>query len=244
MSTFSILSFVLLFVFVFIVFKYLETFWSYKVYKPYKWEDAAKNNYVSNALKTLERGYYDKIRFYNFWLQIERIKREHIEGDFAELGVHKGETAKIIYEMSSSQMLHLFDTFEGFSEKDLVHENKKGGLYSTDTFADTNLESVKKYIAGDNRVCFYAGYFPGTAKGVDNTTFAFVHLDADLYLPTIEALKFFYPRLSSGGVIIIHDYNHIWDGVKKALDEFMPTIPESLVEIPDWKGSSMIIKNK
>ena len=70
-----------------------------------------------------------------------------------------------------------------------------------------------------------------------------MHLDADLYLPTIEGLKFFYPKLSAGGVIIIHDYNHTWDGIKKALDEFMPGIPESLIELPDWKGSVMIIKN-
>ena len=57
-------------------------------------------------------------------------------------------------------------------------------------------------------------------------------------------MKFFYERLSPGGVIIIHDYNHTWDGIKRALDEFLPTIPESLIELPDWQGSAMIVKNK
>lgn len=146
--------------------------------------------------------------------------------------------------MTENRTLHLFDTFKGFDEKDLLQENKQGGRYTTNEFSDTDLETVKKHIGGAERVIFHPGYFPDTAKGLEDATFAFVHLDADLYLPTIEGLRFFYPRLSPGGVIIVHDYNHIWEGVTKALDEFMPTIPESLIELPDWKGSVMIVKNK
>lgn len=242
-SIFNILSGVLLIVLLFFIYKYLETFWSFKLGKPHKWEDAVKNNLVSEKLKVLERNYFDKIRFYNMWLQIERLKREKIPGDFAELGVHKGETAKMIYEMDSNRKLHLFDTFEGFNSLDLKHENAQGGKYTTKEFSDTSLEEVKNEIDGGEQVVFYKGYFPRTTIGLDGLKFSFVHLDADLYLPTIEGLRYFYPKLSSGGVIIIHDYNHTWDGIKKALDEFMPTIPESLIELSDWKGSVMIVKN-
>ncbi|HEY0029950.1 MAG TPA: TylF/MycF/NovP-related O-methyltransferase [Bacteroidia bacterium] len=240
---FNIVSGVLILAVAIIAYKYLETFWTYKLYKPYKWENAVKNKLVSESLKTLEHSYYDKIRFFSMWFQIERLKRENIQGDFAELGVHKGETAKIIHAMDPARKLHLFDTFEGFKEADLKHENKQGGEYSTTNFSDTDLETVKKYVDGGEKAIYYPGYFPSTAKGLDNTTFAFVYLDADLYLPTIEGLKFFYPKLSAGGVIMVHDYNHTWEGIKKALDEFMPTIPESLIELPDWKGSVMIVKN-
>lgn len=239
----NIISGALLLVLLFYVYKYFEGYWSFKLNKPFKWEDAVKNNLVSSNLKTLERNYYDKIRFYNFWFQIERLKKENIQGDFAELGVHQGESAKIIYEMDPTRKLHLFDTFEGFSEQDLQHENTQGGKYSTKEFSDTNLETVKNEVNAGDQAIFYPGYFPTTAIGLENTKFSFVHLDADLYLPTLEALKFFYPKLSAGGVIIIHDYNHTWDGIKKALDEFMPSIPESLIELTDWKGSVMIIKN-
>jgi O-methyltransferase len=240
---FNIISGILILTLLIIGLKYLMTFSTYKLYKPFKWEDALKNNLISDELKTLEENYFDKIRFFSFWFQIERLKKENINGDFAELGVHKGETAKIIYEMDKSRKLHLFDTFTGFSEQDLKHENTKGGKYSTKEFSDTDLETVKKYVdAGENAI-YYPGYFPSTAIGLENTKFAFVNIDADLYLPTIEALRFFYPKLSVGGVLIIHDYNHTWDGIKKALDEFMPTIPETLIELPDWKGSVMIVKN-
>ena len=137
----------------------------------------------------------------------------------------------------------LFNTFTGFAEKDLEQENTKGGKYTTKEFSDTNLETVKEYMNAGENVIYYPGYFPSTAIGLDNRKFSFVNIDADLYLPTIEALCFFYPKLSPGGVILIHDYNHTWDGIKKALDEFMPTIPETIIELPDWKGSAMIVKN-
>lgn len=242
--TFNFISVVLISILAIIVYKYLETFWTYTIPKPYKWaEDLAKGK-VSRKLKKLDRAYYDKIRFYSIWFQIDRIMQNNVAGDFAELGVHRGETAKLIYEINAKRKFHLFDTFKGFDEKDLKLENKQGGRYTTEEFSDTNIEIVKKYIKGDDTLVFHPGYFPDTAVGLENETFSFVHLDADLYLPTLEGLKFFYSRLSPEGVIIIHDYNHIWDGVKKAVDEFMPTISESLIELSDWKGSAMIIKNK
>ena len=73
--------------------------------------------------------------------------------------------------------------------------------------------------------------------------FALVNLDADLYKPTLAGLRYFYPLLSPGGVIIVHDYNFKWPGIKKATDEFVATIPESLVMVPDMEGSVMIIKS-
>jgi len=94
-----------------------------KVSKPHRWVAAVKNSEVSGELVKLEKGYYDKVRFYTFWLQIERLKAKKIVGTFAELGVFKGETAKIIYEMDSSRKLLLFDTFEGFADQDLQVES-------------------------------------------------------------------------------------------------------------------------
>jgi O-methyltransferase len=240
----NIISIILLLALLIMAYRYAETYWSFKLDKPYQWEEVVKNKLVSDKLKKLERDYYDKIRFYNFWFQIERLKREHVEGDFAELGVYQGETAQLIHAMDTTRKLHLLDTFEGFNTEDLQYENKTDTKYSTVNFSDTNLESVKKYVDGNDNVFYYAGYFPETAAPLNDTTFSLVHLDADLYLPTIEGLKFFYKRLSPGGVIIIHDYNHNWDGIKKAIHEFARNIPESIIEIADWKGSAMIIKNK
>jgi O-methyltransferase len=244
MNVVGIVNVVLVVLLLFIVFKYLETFWSYKISKPYLWEQAVRNEQISKELTSLEFQTRDKVRFYFLWFQVERLKKNNVPGCFAELGVYKGITANILYAMDKNRTLHLFDTFEGFSETDLQYENVKGGKYTSKEFSDTSMEAVKNYIDGGDSVMFHAGYFPETTKGLENETFALVNIDADLYLPTIEGLRFFYPRLSPGGVILVHDYNHTWDGVKKAVDEFMQTIPESIVEIPDWQGSVMIVKNR
>lgn len=244
LSLFHMANILLVIILLFLVFKYLETYWSYKISKPYAWENAVNTKKISPILLSLESRYRDKVRFYNLWLHIERLKKNNIPGAFAELGVHKGETAKAIHHMDPKRPFYLFDTFEGFSQIDLQHELQKDDRFTTKMFADTSMESAKEHIQGNTNLIFMPGFFPSTTKGLENEKFAFVHLDADLYAPTLQALKFFYPRLSPGGLILIHDYNHNWEGVSKAVDEFLLTIPESLTLIPDWQGSAMILRNK
>ena len=217
--------------------------WSYKISKPFKWEESLKNGNISTHLKKIERSYRDKVRFYSIWFQIERIKSTHIQGAFAELGVYKGETANFIHEMDNSRELHLFDTFEGFDEQDLAEETSNDSKYNTSNFSDTSVDTVKELINGNENVYFHKGLFPQTTLSLQDKKYAFVSLDADLYAPTKAGLEYFYPKLSPGGVIVIHDYNHSWDGCRKAIDEFSKTIPETIVEIADWQGSAMIIKN-
>lgn len=216
--------------------------WSYKISKPHLWDLRVKNGEVSKNLKRLERSYRDKVRFYTFWLQIEQIKKNNVEGAFAELGVYKGETANIIHEMEPKRVLHLFDTFSGFAERDLRLERTKDPKYSSETFNETSVELVKNYIQGNDNIRFHAGYFPETTAGLENERYAFVHLDADLYQPTLSGLEYFYPRLNPGGVIIVHDYNHNWPGVKQAVDEFALTAPDQPMAIADWQGSAMIVR--
>ena len=189
----------------------------------------------------MERTYRDKVRFYTFWLQIERLKNDHIEGSFAELGVYKGETARIIHLMDPSRRFLLFDTFSGFAKQDL---DATGEEVNDVDFSDTDIEQVRQFISGNENVIFHAGYFPETARNAGDEKFAFVHLDADLYAPTLAGLQHFYPRLQPGGVIMVHDYNHNWEGVTKAVNEFAATLAESVVPIADWQGSVMIVKNK
>jgi O-methyltransferase len=238
------ISIILIVIFFILGFKLLETNWSYKITKPYLWEEGLKDGSVSQKLKNIERSYRDKVRFYTIWLQIKRLKAEKIKGAFAELGVYKGETARIIHETDYERKFYLFDTFKGFDEQDLQLENRIDKKYSTENFADTNINSVKKFIDGNDNLIFIPGYFPESAADVKEEKYAFVHLDADLYKPTLAALNYFYPKLSPGGVILIHDYNHTWPGLRKAVDEFLLTIPESPVEIADSYGSVMILRNR
>ncbi|MFT4737402.1 MAG: O-methyltransferase [Cyclobacteriaceae bacterium] len=242
-SSLDTASIILVIVLLFLGFKYVESFWSYRISKPYAWDQAVAKKQIPKQLLRIERGFRDKVRLYNLWFQVEQLKKNKISGAFAELGVFQGETARAIHHMDSSRAFYLFDTFEGFTAEDLAQEKQTEDRFSTDMFADTSVDKVEKYINGNSNLHFKPGFFPDSADGLATERFALVHIDADLYAPTIEALKFFYAKLNKGGVIIVHDYNHNWDGIPKAIHEFMGTIPESLIELTDWQGSAMIIKN-
>ena len=215
--------------------------WNYKLNKPYKWVKEAKKT-IPSRLKMIEQNYDDKVRLYTIWLHIERLKRENINGAFAELGVYKGETARFTHLMDDSREFHLFDTFDGFKEDDLKSENSDDKKYSTDNFSDTSLERVKDFIDGNKNIVLHKGYFPESAQHITTEQYAFVHLDADLYKPTLAGLEYFYPKLSIGGVIFIHDYNHNWDGVPKAIEEFRKSNKITISEVADMQGSLMILK--
>ena len=50
---------------------------------------------------------------------------------------------------------------------------------------------------------------------------AFVFLDGDFYESIRDSLKLVVPKMSDGGVLVVHDYNNpALPGVKKAVDEW------------------------
>ncbi len=242
-TTYLFLQYFLITLLVIYAVYYVYSLFAERKTAPPLWHHAVKKRMVPYDLQKALRQYGDKERFFNFWFQTQRLKRENIAGDYAEVGVYKGDTAYILHLMDKNRTIHLFDTFEGFTEKDLAPEKGEAATYTRHNFADTSVEKVKNKLNAKEFV-FHKGYFPDTAKEVENGKFALVTLDADLYNPTKAALEFFYPKLSPGGIMIVHDYNPKWPGIMKAVDDFAKTIPEPLVPLTDKDSSIMILKCK
>lgn len=241
MSIFQVIQAILLIIIFVYLLYYVYTLLFDKNYQPKSWKQALKEGHISKELSSIEKKYRDKYRFYNFWFQVERVKKN--PGDFAELGVYKGDSAHILHLMDPSRNFHLFDTFEGFTEKDLTVEQGEAATYTKHNFADTSLEHVKEKL-GSKQFIFHKGYFPETAKEADKVKFALVSMDADLYNPTKAGLEFFYPRLVPGGIIIVHDYNPDWPGIMKAVNDFSDAIKEPIIPLPDQDSSVMIFKSQ
>jgi len=180
-------------------------------------------------------------RLYLLLLNIARVLKDDIQGDFAELGVYRGNTASILARAAraSGRRLFLFDTFAGFDSADQMDTDRP-----SQAFTDTTLDSVKNFI-GTDCVEYVVGRFPDSlsrAKIADR--FAVVHLDCDLYQPTAAGIDYFYPRLSPGGILIVHDYSSgHWSGCARAINAFLKDKPERPVLIPDKSGTAIIVKS-
>ncbi len=167
-----------------------------------------------------------------------------IAGDIAELGVYRGKTARLIHHYLPDRNLHLFDTFDGFPTDDLAVESKKTGIAdSSQHYGNTDVERVERFIEKQNdNVHLHKGAIPASfPESLLSTQFAFVHIDMDLYAPTIAALELFYGRTTKGGIILVHDYN-AWPGPRRAVDEFFSTKPETPIPMPDKSGSVVITR--
>lgn len=140
----------------------------------------------------------------------------------AEGGVFQGEFAKEINKYFPKQDLFLFDTFEGFDSRDIkMEEENSFSVFKENHLGITSEELVLSRLPYGEKAIIRKGYFPDTAKGLEDKKFLFVNLDFDLYNPILEGLRFFYPRLVKGGCMLVHDYyNPGYKGVKEAVDEF------------------------
>jgi O-methyltransferase len=137
----------------------------------------------------------DRVRYGTLALALQTIERERVSGGLAELGVWRGATSAFIHFQIPQRKLYLFDTFTGFPD-----ESDADGR-----FRDTSVDAVRRRIGDNSNVIFRAGTFPETTLGMESERFAFVLLDADKYAPTLAGLEFFYPRMTRGGYIFIHD---------------------------------------
>lgn len=158
-----------------------------------------------------------------------------IPGDVAEVGTYRGGSARLICEYKGSKPLHLFDTFTGLP---------RTGSYDYIGFKEGQYHApravVEQAVAGFGGVSIYEGLFPDTAAPIADKTFSFVHLDVDLYEWTLEGLRYFYPRLAPGGVIITHDAITGDRGAGRAFGEFFADKKEPV--IPVSRSQAMVVK--
>ena len=152
-----------------------------------------------------------------------------IPGDAAELGVYRGAFAGCLSALLPERRLWLFDTFSGFDAEEA--RNQAAGLVEAHRRSDA--DKVLSLLPHPERAEICKGFFPETAKGLEEQRFALVSLDADLEKSTLEGLRWFWPRLSPGGALLLHDWaNPKLPGVARALERYerelgcaMPAVP-------------------
>lgn len=188
------------------------------------------------------------VRYATLKLLAEEIKRNNVEGATAELGVYKGDFARLINKEFDTRKLYLFDTFNGFDSRDVDKEINEGFTSSEyayiGNYADTTEKAVLYKMLYPEQCVIRKGFFPDTIPE-EEINYAFVSIDCDMYSPVLAGIKYFYPRLCQGGYIMIHDYNNDerWKGIKVAIEEYEYAYGKICkVPIPDIGGSIILTK--
>ena len=207
-----------------------------------------KKVFIGNSLsyynreRKIDRNYFDYIRLATLELISQEIYQKKLDGDVAELGVYKGKFARYINQYFPTRSLYLFDTFEGFDNKDIITEKENKFSSGEQDFTNTSVEAVLKLMPYVEKCIPVKGFFPESAKNIQSA-FVFVSIDADLYEPIYNGLVFFYPKLVSGGYIFIHDFNNDnYKGSRKAVEQFCMEQKINYLPLPDSGGTVIIVK--
>ena len=152
-----------------------------------------------------------------------------VAGHIAEAGVYKAAGslffAKLtqIFEPESLTLVHGFDWFEG-TQPTPEDANAIAGSYKEDYSRVMHLIRAQKldHIVHIHKLDLRTelGNFFEENKYMQ---FKLVYLDAGQYDIVINCLKHFWPRLTSGGIMVFDQFNQeISPGETRAVKEFMP----------------------
>lgn len=170
---------------------------------------------------------------------VKHVTAHHIPGAIVECGVWKGGSmmlaALTLLEAGDSQRhLYLYDTFEGMSapaanDRDYSGQSAEKLLADADrrqslVWAASPLAAVQAALRStgydEQRIHYVPGKVEDTLPGTLPEQIAILRLDTDWYESTYHELTHLYPRLISGGVLIIDDYGH-WQGARRAVDQYL-----------------------
>jgi len=175
-------------------------------------------------------------RMYSLYKTTIYISKHKIPGDIVECGVWKGGSMMVcaltLMKLKDiNRKIYLYDTYEGMTEPthhDIRAYDRFRAKIKYDYLKQRNikwdyapLNEVKKnlYSTGypkDNLI-FIKGKVEDTVPKVLPNKISILRLDTDWFESTYHELKFFFPKLSINGPIIIDDYGH-WKGAKEATD--------------------------
>jgi O-methyltransferase len=119
-------------------------------------------------------------------------------GNFVEIGVYKGGSAWVLYQiaMLQNRSLYLFDTFAG------TPKEGPGQMIRAGQFSDTDMGIVQEWMP---RAKIFKGRFPNTLKP-EISDLSFVHVDCDLYGGCSAAIDNLWPRMVPGGIMAFDDW--------------------------------------
>lgn len=190
-----------------------------------------------------------KKRLANIRFCVESVLADDIPGDLIETGVYRGGACIFMKGVLKAhgvtdRRVWLADSFRGFNpdperyplDRDFVELHSKVARYPHQQASPAIVkETFRRYELLDDGVKFLVGWFKDTLPDAPIDKLAVVRLDGDMYSSTTEALTYLYPKLSTGGYLIVDDY--FLTACRTAVHDFREAhgIHDEIKRI-DWTG--------
>ncbi|MDM9631151.1 TylF/MycF/NovP-related O-methyltransferase [Robiginitalea aurantiaca] len=208
--------------------------------------DYENNFYLASAISRM----YKPIIHYELYKKVLGVP-----GAFVELGIFKGISFvrflayREMIDGNNHRKFIGFDAFGHFPKATLDSDKKMLSKFLEDagdqSISKTQLETVLERKGVEHNVELISGNINETVpKFIEENpdiTLSLIHLDVDLYEPSVTSLEYLFPRLSKGGILILDDYK-VWEGESKAVDEYFADTSIQIRSFPFAKAPSYIIK--
>lgn len=190
---------------------------------------AADERFFAIALPIVEakRTTLDYGRLFTLWQAVRNVAQ--FDASAVEVGTLRGGSAAFLAQTfrefaGRDRELHVVDTFEGHLDDTLSEHDPQ---WQQGKFQTASYEDVVEYLAPCPSVHVHRGNVLEVVNSWPERAYSFVHLDIDLYLPTLRCLEYFGPRLVESGVVVIDDFDApTCPGVAVATHEYLDRTPE------------------
>jgi O-methyltransferase len=151
-----------------------------------------------------------------------------VPGDFIETGVWRGGATIFMRGLLKAygvtdRRVWVADSFQGLPKPSpnaprSDHDERLWAFTQLAVSLDQVKANFARYELLDDQVAFLPGFFAETLPAAPVGQLALLRLDGDLYESTRDALVHLYPRVASGGYVIVDDYHNV-PGCRQAVDE-------------------------
>lgn len=165
-----------------------------------------------------------------------------LPGDLVECGVHTGMLSMAICKYidfnATGKSFWLFDTFSGIPEEQMADEERPFRIAENDAYyRQDSYEIARRNFAPYPKARLIRGRVPDTLESAGIEAVGYLSLDMNIAAPELAALEFFWPKLSTGAIVLLDDYGWThYRPQKVAMDKFALQHDVEIATLPTGQG--------
>jgi hypothetical protein len=165
-------------------------------------------------------------------------KGSSLPGDFVECGVNRGGLSLTVmhyihFAEMTDRKFYLLDTYCGFPPE----LRDKAAHWNRDNYSECYDDVVRTFAPFPGAV-IVRGKVPDTLEQVQTEQICYLSIDMNCAEPEIAAARYFWPKMSTGAVMLLDDYGfgEAYYPQKLAFNQFAKEHGTSVLLLPTGQG--------